>query len=107
MLSGQFWQIAVLFGVFVPLTLLWGYALFDCACGGPEQGEGTPARSLALLPLDTLTWVTLLVLAGWFAALAYLAVVVFPRLRPRFSTAVLSLRAFRAGRRHFDSVLES
>jgi hypothetical protein len=78
----QPWQLATLLGVFLPLTFLWGYALVDCARGGARQ-EAPADLHPGLSPLDTLTWAALLVMTGWFGAVVYLAVVVYPRIWPR------------------------
>ena len=71
---------------FVPLSLVWAYALFDslrCAVAG-RRGRADAAA-------DSLSWPALLLLTGFFGGVAYLCLVLLPRLhKPR---ARLRLRA--------------
>ena len=63
--------------VFVPLSLMWAYALWDSvrqALGGERREPGS----------DPLSWPALLLLTGFFGGIAYLCLVLLPRLhKPR------------------------
>lgn len=83
---------AALFLLCVPLTVLWGYCLARSLAGALRAARD-PSASLgvsphATVPLDDLTWSLLLLLSGWFGALAYLGVVLWPRLRHYLSFIV-------------------
>jgi hypothetical protein len=73
-----------LLGVCLPLTGLWAYALLRCLRDA-RAGEESQRHPLALGPdaLDPMTWALLIVLTGWFGALAYLFSVVMPGLMQR------------------------
>lgn len=65
--------------LFTPLSLVWAYALYDSLRGGLLGGGG-----LADQEPDLLSWPALLLLTGFFGAIAYLCLVLIPRLqRPR------------------------
>ena len=65
--------------LFAPLSLLWAYALYD-SLRGALLGGGAGADEEA----DFLSWPALLLLTGFFGAIAYLCLVLIPRLqRPR------------------------
>lgn len=80
-----------LLGVCLPLTGLWGYALLRCLRDARAEGDSLQRHTLALRPdaphgegpLDPTTWALLIVLTGWFGALAYLFSVVMPGLMRR------------------------
>ena len=69
--------------VFVPLTALWGYSLVRCLGKILQKSRVVTALTgpTDRAPLDDLTWALLIVLCGWFGALAYLAVEILPRLQ--------------------------
>lgn len=65
--------------LFAPLSLVWAYALYDSLRGALLGGRG-PTDEEA----DFLSWPALLLLTGFFGAIAYLCLVLIPRLqRPR------------------------
>jgi hypothetical protein len=70
--------------VCVPLTALWGYTLARCLVQGLRAARtGTAAMTAPgdSAPLDDLSWALLIALCGWFGALAYVAIVLVPRLQ--------------------------
>ena len=77
--------------LFAPLSLVWAYALYDSL---RQVLMGQRAAADTALPGEILSWPPLLLLTGFFGGLAYLFLVVMPRLqRPR---ARLRLQAISA-----------
>jgi hypothetical protein len=74
--------------LFVPLSLLWAYAVYDSLRGAWASRSFAKAKSYEE---DVLGWPTLLLLTGIFGGIAYLALVLMPRLQK--SRARLPLRA--------------
>lgn len=69
--------------LFAPLSLLWAYALYD-SLRGALLGGGARGAAGADEEADFLSWPALLLLTGFFGAIAYLCLVLIPRLqRPR------------------------
>jgi hypothetical protein len=70
--------------LFVPLSLLWAYALYDSVRGAlvrrsePSELAKSPELSVAEAPLG---WPALLLLTGFFGGIAYLFLVLLPRLQ--------------------------
>ncbi len=65
--------------LFAPLSLAWAYALYDSLRGALYGGRGQADEEA-----DFLSWPALLLLTGFFGAIAYLCLVLIPRLqRPR------------------------
>lgn len=66
--------------LFAPLSLVWAYALYDSvrqALAEEREATTSPTR-------EALGWPALLLLTGFFGGIAYLFLVVMPRLqRPR------------------------
>lgn len=63
--------------LFVPLSLVWAYSLFDSLRSAVAAGRAD-AES------DFLSWPALLILTGFFGGIAYLCLVLLPRLhKPR------------------------
>ena len=65
--------------LFAPLSLVWAYALYDSVRQvlAEERGATSPTQ-------EALGWPALLLLTGFFGGIAYLFLVVMPRLqRPR------------------------
>lgn len=73
--------------LFAPLSLLWAYALYDSLRGALLGGGARVAKETddgADEEADFLSWPALLLLTGFFGAIAYLCLVLIPRLqRPR------------------------
>jgi TRAP-type mannitol/chloroaromatic compound transport system permease small subunit len=73
---------------FAPLSLVWAYALYDSVRGAIGRGGAGHDP-------DLLSWPVLLLLTGFFGAIAYLCLVLIPRLqRPRARVRLQAIRAF-------------
>lgn len=73
--------------VFVPLSLVWAYALWDSV----RQALGSERRDPGS---DPLSWPALLLLTGFFGGIAYLCLVLLPRLhKPRVRLRLQAMSA--------------
>ncbi len=64
--------------LFVPLSLLWAYALYDSVRGVWSRRAATDPVSDEI---DAASWPVLLLLTGFFGGIAYLVLVFLPRLQ--------------------------
>ena len=77
--------------LFAPLSLVWAYALYDSL---RRVFSGEPAVPDSAPPSESLGWPVLLLLTGFFGGIAYLFLVVLPRLqRPRARLRLQSVTA--------------
>ena len=78
-----------LFFIATPLSVLWAVTLVVAArralAEARAERAGTAAASGAF---DGLSWLVLLLLTGWFGALAYASLYFLPRLLPRAARPV-------------------